>query len=522
MMRSVFVVMLAMLVMWGGTMRTLTAQEPAVSSSAQGVTINVVDADLRGAVQSLARYLDRPVIFGAMDGRRITLQTPQPVPTSEVLALLRTTLESQGYELISGGSAYRVQQKAPTPPPGLNSPLQQRSSVGGAMELFVIHLKHARAADVAATVNALYGRASALGERGERGATLGNELRQNRVPPFGNESAAAVAVSGGRAATIAGELVLVPDARTNSLLVRASRSDFELVQAAVNQLDVRPLQVVIEVLIAEVRRSSGFAIGVSAALDAQHIEGTANTVIGGHTTGVGRTGLVLEALNIGGVDLDVAIRAGVERGAVSILSRPLLFATNNEPAEIVVGDQRPFVQIQRTTDGGVLDKIVQYKDVGTRLNVLPTISDNGYVQLQVTQEVNNATTTGTLDNPPIISTRSIQTALLVKDGRTAVLGGLAERLRERGSGGVPILSSIPVLGALFGSKSRATSDTELFVFLTPRILRGDEDVQSTTDDVQRQGGRAGRLSRDAKPLSQPAEMPTSTSVADPSVARPNP
>jgi type II secretory pathway component GspD/PulD (secretin) len=491
----------------GGLAFPLPAQEAEVSSTAQGVTINIVDADLRAAVQSLARYLDRPVVFGAMEAHRITLQTPQPVPPGDVPALLRATLESQGYELVDDGSAFRVRQKSPSQQAGLPSAQQSPQNAGGGpVELFVLRLRHARAADVAATVNALYGRAGALGERGEPARTLGDDLRQNRIQPFAEAASAPVAISGGRAATISGELVLVPDARTNSLLVRASRSDFELVAAAVNQLDVRPLQVVIEVLIAEVRRSSSFAIGVSATLGQQHIPGTTNTTAGGKTTGVGRQNLVLEVLNIGGVDLDLLISAGVERGAVSVLSRPILFATNNEPAEIVVGDQRPFVQVQRTTDGGLRDQIVQYKDVGTRLSVVPTISDNGYVQLQVVQEVNNATSAGTLDNPPVISTRSIQTALLVKDGRTAVLGGLAERMRERGSSGIPILSSIPVIGAIFGGKSRSTSDTELFVFLTPRILRGDEDVEDATTAVQRQGGAAGKLARKSKPLAGSSEQ----------------
>ena len=139
--------------------------------------------------------------------------------------------------------------------------------------------------------------------------------------------------------------------------------------------------------------------------------------------------------------------------------------------------------------------MVQYKDVGTRLAVLPTISADGYVQLRVTQEVNNATAETGPQNAPVISTRSVQTALLVRDGQTAVLGGLAEAQRERGSGGIPFLSSIPVIGGAFGSRSRASRNTELYVFLTPRIVRDDEGQDATTRDVQTNGGAPGKAAR---------------------------
>lgn len=142
-----------------------------------------------------------------------------------------------------------------TPPP-----VQQPQAQPGLQQLFVIRLRHARAADVAGTVNALYGRASAPGEigGGQRG-TLSNRLRQNIVPPQPSQLPSRLPMGvtapvGGREAQLAGETTIVPDAGSNSLLVRASASDFELIRAAVQELDVRPLQVLIEVVIAEARR----------------------------------------------------------------------------------------------------------------------------------------------------------------------------------------------------------------------------------------------------------------------------
>ena len=135
----------------------------------------------------------------------------------------------------------------------------------------------------------------------------------------------------------------------------------------------------------------------------------------------------------------MVLRAAAERGDATILSRPVLLAANNEEAEINVGSQRPFVQVARVlpTDNTARDQVVQYKDVGTRLRVVPTISDDDYVMLQVTQEVNAATAEQAFD-APIISTRSVDTKLLVRDGQTIVLGGLTDRQRERTQGGVPV------------------------------------------------------------------------------------
>src|SRR5207248_9755059 len=151
-----------------------------------------------------------------------------------------------------------------------------------------------------------------------------------------------------------------------------------------------------------------------------------------------------------------------------------------------------FVQVSRAlpTSDAVRDQIVQYKDVGTKLTVRPTISIDGTVQLNVTQEVSNATTE-TAFNAPVISTRSVRTDLLVHDGQTIVLGGLSDKQRDVQTEGIPILSSIPFLGGLFGRHARSTTETELFVFLTPRVIRTDEDAKRLTDPLRQ---RADKIS----------------------------
>jgi general secretion pathway protein D len=268
-------------------------------------------------------------------------------------------------------------------------------------------------------------------------------------------------------------------------LIRASQDDFELIQAAVREVDVRPLQVLIEVVVAELRKDRSFAFGVDASLPPARVRGTSNTTVDARSTGIGLGDFALKIMEIGGVDLDLTLRAAASRGDVSILSRPIVLAANNEVAEILVGSQRPFIQIARAlpTDNAARDQVVQYKDVGTNLSVRPTISEEGYVMLEVTQEVNAVTSEVAFD-APVISTRTVRTQLLVRDNQTVVIGGLADRQREHLQGGVPLLSNIPFLGGLFGRSSRRTSETELFIFLTPRIIHTDADAARVTTPLR--------------------------------------
>jgi general secretion pathway protein D len=447
---------------------TLASPGPAQTDSAalirgDSVVIHLVDVDLRAAVQVLARYIDRPVVIGSIAGARVTFETPQPVPRSDVVRLLRGVLASQNIDLTTDSTGiYRLTAREPIRPAeqhGAEAPKRPAAQQG--VQLFVIHLKHARAADVAATVNALYGRASSLGE-----------------PP--SQAQGVVAAAGG-SATLTGDITIIPDPRANSLLIRASAADFDLIQAAVEEIDVRPLQVMIEVLIAEVRKDRSLDFGVGADVPASKVRGTQNLTLEGSTTGIGLGDFVLKVMGIGGMEATATLQAAASRGDATIVSRPVLLTANNEEAEINVGSQRPFVQVARVlpTDNTARDQVVQYKDVGTKLHVVPTISADGYVMLHVSQEINAATAEQAFD-APVISTRSVQTKLLIRDGQTIVLGGLTDNQHEVQQGGVPVLSSIPLLGGLFGHASRTSNSTELFLFLTPRIIHDDQDVDELT------------------------------------------
>jgi general secretion pathway protein D len=480
---------LAGLVLLCTSQRSATAQV-LDSVRRDTVSIRIVDTDLRTAVALLARYVDRPVLLGAsVTGGRVTLETARAVLRADVERLLRGLVESQGLQMVADTVAglFRVEAKPEVraAAPVMPDPSQGAGRPGGGSPLYVIRLRHARAADVAATVNALYGRASALGELGARAQTLNEQVRNSqqqaggRPAPSGQDAAGGASFAG--AGALSSDNAIIPDAGSNSLLVRGTASDYELIQAAVKALDVRPLQVLIEVLIAEVRKDRSLAYGLELDAPLTKLHDDPKYSVGGSQTGLGLGDFALRIMRTGTTNINATLRAAAARGDARILSRPILLATNNESAEILVGSQRPFIQVQRSlpTDAPSRDQVVQYRDVGTRLVVRPTISADGFVALQVTQEVNAATSETQFD-APVISTRTVQTRLVVRDSQTVVLGGLSDRQRDNSQGGVPFLSSIPYLGGLFGRSSRRTTETEFFLFLTPRIVKDDDDVERVT------------------------------------------
>jgi len=413
--------------------------------------------------------------------------------------LLKGLVESQNLEFTEDSSFFRIGTALSRPlPPGVaGGGAGLPAGVGGqgsgaAVQLFVIRLKHARASDVAATVNLLFGAGGEFsGRSGLSTSTLSDELRRNVVPPGGGAPPPAAGApapgSATKPATLSGPVTIVPDELTNSLLIRASQVDFEVLRQGVEQLDIRPLQVLIEVMIVEARHDRSFSFGSDLFLPPQSLDkgnGTGDAT----SAGGGLGDLVIHLMNLGHGEIDATLRAAASKGDVQIVSRPVLLASNNTEARLLVGSQRPFVQVSRSlpTDTPTRDQVVQYRDVGTRLTIRPTINQDGYVSLIVQQEVNAATSEVQFD-APVISTREAVTQVLVKDGQTIVLGGLRDQQRERTQSGIPILSGIPIIGGLFGSADRRRTETELYLFLTPRILKTDADADSVTAPRMPQG-----------------------------------
>jgi len=487
----------ALAALWISVVPGAAAQD-TVRVVGDSVVVRFTEADLRAVLQGLGRYLDRPLLVGTVPQVRVTFESPAPVPRSGLPELLRGLAEAHGLEVVADSAFYRVAQRDETAQP-LNRSTAGGGAGAGPTELFVIRLKHARASDVAGTVGALFGIASGGGGgRTLSTGTLSDELRRTAAATTAGPAAAGPTAGTGQGATLGGSVTIVPDELTNSLLVRASATDFGLIEQAVQQLDLRPLQVLIQVLIVEARKDRLFALGVDATGSGTFDEGKGEytgTLVGG-----GLGAFVLQVMHMASLDLDVVLRAAVSRGDARIVSRPVLLASNNREARILVGSQRPFVQVSRSlpTDTPTRDQVVQYKDVGTKLTVLPTINPDGYVNLLIRQEMNSATAEVQFD-APVIATRETETEVLVKDGQTVVLGGLREQLHEVVKSGIPLLSDIPILGGLFGIQERRTTETELFLFITPLVLRDDAAADSAATRALDRAERVGPRLEERRP-----------------------
>jgi general secretion pathway protein D len=192
---------------------------------------------------------------------------------------------------------------------------------------------------------------------------------------------------------------------------------------------------------------------------------------------------------------------------VNVLSTPEVLAVNNREARILVGSKVPFIASTRLGNDVAIDRAVQYQDVGTQLTLIPTINDDGYVSVQLLQEVSslaNQTVQAAL-NAPVITTREASTRAIVRDGQTVVIGGLIGTSTERVSSGVPLLKDIPGLGYLFRRETTAKSRTELAIFITPYIIRNDAEADALFE-------RARQRTRDPEPgdartLRRPATPP---------------
>lgn len=475
-----YILLLAGLAAAGAT-SSLVAQAPPVQVTSQGVLIDFQDADLRLVVTALAEAGGINVLYGDLPARRVTLRMRQPLQPDGVISLLKNLARSNGLEVVEEAGFLRLELGGATARTARDSAAQDTLSE---TRLFVHRLRHARATELAATIQSLFGGGQTGGaRRGIREAPLSERLRESTLPPAAADSAPppvriGVEVGAQRASlpgTLRGEVQLVAEERTNSLLVRAQAGDWDVLRQTIQALDVRPLQVMIEVVIAEVRKTRETGLSVTGSV----ADGGANPELKATLEGPGTGDFVLEILKqSANLDLRLALSALASRGEVRIVSRPVILAQNNQEARILIGSERPFIQASRSlpTDAGVRDQIIQYRDVGTKLTIVPTINDDGYVNLQVLQEVSTATAEVQF-GAPIISTREASTLLFVRNGQTAVIGGLIDRQQEKTRSGVPILMDIPVLGGLFGSRRQSTTHSELFLFLTPYVIGTDEDLE---------------------------------------------
>jgi len=370
--------------------------------------------------------------------------------------------------------------------------LDERPQGEAGLSTYVVPLKYANADDLAASLGQLFG----IGVGASRAVSLADRSLSRSLDVFREREAeafrmrpevplSAFAAPGDTAAgALIGRTAIVPDAPTNSLVIRTAPPNFSLLRETIEALDTRPPQVLFEVTVAEIVLGQAQEFGVD-----WSVFGSRTTVTSGRPapldTVTPTQDFSLRAVSIDRADVRAVLRALASTSSVRVLSTPEILAVNNREASIVVGSRIPFIASTRLGDFAV-DRSVQYEDVGTTLTIIPTINADDYVSVQILQEVNSLTNQviAAALGAPVISTREASTRAIIRDGQTVVIGGLIGDSRDYLDRGIPFIKDIPLLGNLFKRRSEVLTRSELAIFVTPYVVRSDEDADAVRERIR--------------------------------------
>ncbi|MGB9060753.1 MAG: type II secretion system secretin GspD, partial [Pseudolabrys sp.] len=323
--------------------------------------------------------------------------------------------------------------------------------------------------------------------------------------------ARSTAGGGGGQAALEG-IKISADVSTNSLLVYASTENYRLVEQTIRQLDQPQAQVGIDATIAEVTLNNTLTYGVQFFLQNNNLSvsniptsppgalptttsSTTSSVAGGVASGVANAFLnrAFPGFNflIGPeaqpkVILD-ALHAVTD---VKILSNPSLVVIDNQVATLLVGDEIPVstgtgnVLNSATSTSNTVVNSIDYRSTGIILRVIPRVSPNGNVRLDVEQEISQATNSTASTLTPTVSQRKVKSSVSVANGQTVLLAGLIQEKTELDRGGIPLLDQIPKVGDLFSHQTKSTVRTELIIFIRPQVIRDSVDASFVAEEFR--------------------------------------
>ncbi len=289
------------------------------------------------------------------------------------------------------------------------------------------------------------------------------------------------------------QVQVAADEGTNALIITASAQDYEVIAEIVEKLDIVREQVLVEMLIMEISEEGLREIGIDwATLD----EAVADSVRFFGATNFGpRVDFAsgdLEGLSVGTwkksgstTSIGSMITALEKRTGVNILSTPHIMTSNHHKASIIVGESRPFVTESRITETADLltptvIKTYEYKDVGIRLEIVPHISQGGLVRLEIDSEFTTLIESTASSDTPTTAIRVDQHVVSMNSGSTIVIGGLIRDDKPTLKKKVPFLVDIPLLGGLFRYEKYELQKTNLFIFITPYVMTGQQDLENIT------------------------------------------
>ena len=338
--------------------------------------------------------------------------------------------------------------------------------------------------------------------------TQAPEIAQMQEPQADGQSQQPGRLTTGRTPT---EITITADKPTNSLVITADPETYAVIEDIIKKLDIRRSQVLVEGLIAEVTLDTARDLGVEwRVIDQQDgtqvFASTAGTA-GGEGTGVltnptawlSTPGFLVGALRntirfeVGGseqqlLNIPVLLRAFQGNTNVEVLATPNLLTTDNEEAEIIVGEQRPFLtSVNRIPDAGIINvsNTFDFRDTGITLRITPQISKSNTVRTELFLEITRFVSEAEV-GAVTTTKRSTKTTVIVDDGQTIVLGGLIQDTSNDAETRVPFLSNLPLLGGLFKQTGVRSNKTNLLIFLTPHIISTPDDVDRVTTHKRQQ------------------------------------
>ena len=255
------------------------------------------------------------------------------------------------------------------------------------------------------------------------------------------------------------------DRRLNAIILRGPPERIARLKAKIAKLDVPVTSVVLETTFVELTETGAKNLGLN-------FNNANNQIaVASYQSGQYNTSGLGSAKGLASVSLQAAISAQIEKGNGRIISRPRISAQSGGAAKIITGDALPILTSIALSGVNAVSQQVQYVNVGVTLQIAPRISDDGYVTSHVFCEVSSVT--GTSQGYPTISQREASTSATVRDGEAFVIGGLTEENQLTSNSKLPIAGDAPIVGNLFHARTSTMSKTQLYIVVTPHVVRGD-------------------------------------------------
>jgi general secretion pathway protein D len=287
---------------------------------------------------------------------------------------------------------------------------------------------------------------------------------------------------------------IIPNNQNNAVLVYGTPQETETAEAMLRKIDVLPLQVQIEAVIAEVTLTDNLQYGTQFFFKSRGInvilDNAAQSVtnLAGAALAPQFPGIVAGGSGAGGAPFVISALQAVTQ--VKVLSSPQLMVMDNHPARLQVGALVPYLTQtgQSTlTSGAPIINSIDYRETGVITEVTPRVNSGGLVTLDINQEVSNVDTTATQSlgiNSPTFFERSIRSRVVVQDGQTIGLAGLIQDSSSRGNQGIPWLKDVPILSWLSGTQTNSRTRTELLVLITPHVIHDQRDARAATEELR--------------------------------------